>query len=447
MKKQKGYRIIEQQEAINYSKGDYVRLGDKLKGFDTLSEIPIDDLEMLQTFRTSYKEPLSQVFEILRNSIQKVDKKAIITYRIKRIESIISKLKRLEKTQLPRIEDIAGCRCILKSNDQVYKLKKILNNQLYIKSDRNDYIANPKSDGYKSLHLIVQTKDRKSNPIEIQLRCEKDHNWATLVEITDQIYDTKIKELGNEKELGRILYLLSIGINFLEKDDLKELVDLIEQKDFIKKISGTFFKNSIKVRQQWSQISKQQRNNFYLIQVDESNNSRISSFNNFFNAEKNYFLEYQKNPRNNIVLTHIPNAKFEQIAKAYSNYTLTFHDFIDDFSSKLQELAGSAFKENKIREFLDYYSMFVFVFFEIAKLQLIELYAIKSTNCHHNKKLEWQNDFSLRARKIVAKRDGLFSKIKIQKLNIKHYIMNYNMKKIWKKHSKDFINDVSNVKE
>ncbi len=443
MKKQKGYRIIKQQEVKSYSKGEYVRLGNKLRAFNAISEIPIEDLEMLQTFRISYKEPLSQVFDILRKSIIEVDNNAIVTYRVKRIESIISKLKRLEKTQLPRIEDIAGCRCILRSNEQVYKLKNILNDYLHIKSDRNDYIENPKPDGYKSLHLIVQTKDQKSNPIEVQLRCEKDHNWATLVEITDQIYDTKIKELGNEKELGRILYLLSIGINSLEKKELKELINLIEQKKFLEKISSPFFNNSIKVRQQWSKISKRKGDDFYLIQVDQSNNSKISSFNNFFNAEKNYFQEYQKNPTNNIVLTHIPNAKFDQIAKAYSNYTLTFHDFIDDFSTKLLELVRSAFEENKIREFLNYYSMFVILFFETAKLQLYEQYTIKSTNCLHNKRFEWQNDLSVRVKKIVDKRDGLFSNIKINKLNISHYIIGYNMKKIWEKHAKDFINDVT----
>ncbi len=113
-KKNKGYTILDKIKEVSYSKSDYVKLGDRLRVYKTDDiDIPIEDLEMLQSLRTSYKTPLSKIFEILQDSILQVNKNAIITYRIKRIDSIISKLIRLEKTQLPRIEDIAGCRCIL----------------------------------------------------------------------------------------------------------------------------------------------------------------------------------------------------------------------------------------------------------------------------------------------------------------------------------------------
>lgn len=442
MKKVKGYKILEKQTAKTYTKGEYVKLGDKLRTYNSHSDIPIDDLEMLQIFRTSYKEPLSQVFEILRNSILKVDKNAIVTYRVKRIESIISKLKRLDKAQLPRIEDIAGCRCILKNNEQVYKLKEILNNELFIKSDRNDYISRPKPDGYRSLHLIVQTIDKKSNPIEIQLRCEKDHNWATLVEITDQIYNTRIKELGNEEELGRLLFLLSFGINSLQKEEIFELIDLIQKKKFVERISSVFFSNSIKVRKQWSQINKLKTNNFYLIRVDNQNNSFISSYSNFFEAETAYFFQYQKNPTHNIVLTHIPDAKFEQIAKAYSNYTLTFHDFIQEFSTKLQELTRTAFHENNNSDFFKYYSLFVFVYFETAKLQLNELYVMKATNCKASKRNEWEKDLKRRMLSIVNKKREFFSNLKLRKYNLFHFFVKYRLKNIWKTYANLFISEM-----
>ena len=438
MKKYKGYTIIDNPRLRVYTKGEYERLGNRLRTFDMQSEIPIEDLKMLQTFRTSYKEPLSQVFEILRKSILKIDKNAIVTYRVKRIESIISKLKRLDKAQLPRIEDIAGCRCILKNNEQVYRLKEILKDELYIKSDRNDYIANPKPDGYKSLHLIVQTKNRESNPIEIQLRCEKDHNWATLVEIVDQIYNTKIKELGNENELGRLLLLLSVEINSLKKDELVELIDLIIKKEFVGKISSVFFNNSIKVRKQWSEINKKSGNNFYLIRVDKQNNSYISSFSSFNGAERIYFQEFQANPSWNMVLTHIPDAKFEQIAKAYSNYTLTYHDFMQDFSSKLQELVKIAFVENKTKEFIKYFTLFVQTYFETAKLQYNELLIMNKTKCKGLKKYEWESDLKQRIEKIINGRKKLFSDMQVRRINLYQYYFDYKMKKIWRMYANTF---------
>lgn len=445
-KKYKGYKILNKLPDIEYTKGDYVRLGERLRNYKIKDiEIPIEDLEILQTLRTSYKVPLSRIFEVLQESIKRVNKEAIITYRIKRIDSIISKLTRLEDTQLPRIEDIAGCRCILKNNDQVYRLKEILEKELYIKSDRNDYIANPKKDGYKSLHLIVQTKDKLSRPIEVQLRSEKDHNWATLVEITDLIYNTRIKELGNENELGRILLLLSKGFENLNKSEIVEIIDLIEKTQFIKRINSVFVNNSIKVRKQWSEIEGRSDRCFYLIEVDTENNSFISSYSNFNEAESAYFRKFKKHQKHNIVLTHIPNAKFEQISKAYSNYTLTYHDFFQDLLSKCLQIVKISFSESKVADFKKYFSLFVFIYFEISKLQFHEIYFMQRTKCKKFKKAEWEKDIQTRLIRIVEYRKTLFNEINVSKLNVYHLIINRIKNDIWKQHADNFRDEIKKI--
>lgn len=73
------------------------------------------DYEMLQYLRTSYKEPMSKIFNIIDLIANKIDKNCICTYRIKRIDSIVSKLLRFPDMIVNRAEDIAGCRCILTS--------------------------------------------------------------------------------------------------------------------------------------------------------------------------------------------------------------------------------------------------------------------------------------------------------------------------------------------
>ena len=50
-----------------------------------------------------------------------------------------------------------------------------------------DYIANPKDDGYRSVHLIYQYKNNRAPDyedlsIELQLRTRRQHAWATAVE-------------------------------------------------------------------------------------------------------------------------------------------------------------------------------------------------------------------------------------------------------------------------
>lgn len=441
----KGYKIIGKLPEKTYSGGEYVRLGERLRLYEKNQEIKIEDLEILQSLRISYKAPLSAIFETLQKSILKVNSKAIITYRIKRIDSIISKLHRLPETQLPRIEDIAGCRCILKNNEEVYRLKEILNEELYIKSDRNDYIKKPKSDGYKSLHLIVQTKDKASKPIELQLRCEKDHNWATLVEITDQVYNTKIKELGNEQELGRMLFILSKGFNNLSKAEIIEVIKLIEKKDFIRKINEVFVNNSVKVRKQWAEIERKKDRNFYLIHVDKENNSEIFSYQFFNESEKAYFEKFKILSDSNIVLTHIPNAKFEQISKAYSNYTLTYHDFFQELLSVLNSLTKSSFIESNISEFCTYFRLFVYIYFEISRLQMQEFIIMYDTKCKSFKKEEWENDINVRLRNTVTKRQKLFNDTKINKFNIYHVIINYKRKRIWKQHADQYLESMKEL--
>lgn len=445
MKRQKYYKILGKQASVTYSKNDYVKLGDKLRKCNNIDDISLDDLEILQIFRTSYQDDLSDIFRTLYESTQKIDKSAIVTYRIKRIESIISKLKRLEKAQLPRIEDIAGCRCILKSNEQVYKLKDILNDQLFIKSDRNDYIANPKEDGYRSLHLIVQNKERTSKTIEVQLRCEKDHNWATLVEITDQIYNTKIKERGvydtkikergdDDHQLGQMLLLLSKGINSLTKYQLDKLIDIIKKKDFIPRLSLVFYHNHINIRKQWTQINKQKGNDFFLIQVDKKNYSKISNFSRFEDAEKKYFEQYKNNPSHNIVLTHIPNAKFDQVEKAYSNYILTYHSFIKELDNKIQEICILAFNSYKVMRFLYLCELLLLIYFENYKFQRLEQLELTKTKCNNVRKHEWKDDLEKRYLSNIIDKAYFFKKLKLKKYNLYHRYIIFKINKICKTH-------------
>src|SRR5688572_32983477 len=99
------------------------KVGDRIR-----QETIIDDrtLEQLQLYRISFKDSLSKIFNILCESTKQISSDNLVTYRIKRIESIVSKLKRFPDMKLSRMADIGGCRCILRSDKEVYKLKKII---------------------------------------------------------------------------------------------------------------------------------------------------------------------------------------------------------------------------------------------------------------------------------------------------------------------------------
>lgn len=114
-----------------------------------------------------------------------------IKTRLKSIESIVEKLDR--RRIFPTVEsieenitDIAGVRVICSYPADIYTLADALLNQDDVALvTKKDYIENPKGNGYRSLHLIIETPiflhDRKRMmKVEVQLRTISMDWWASL---------------------------------------------------------------------------------------------------------------------------------------------------------------------------------------------------------------------------------------------------------------------------
>lgn len=65
------------------------KLGDRIAYAQSVALVHRNDLDLLQEFRKTYKDPLAKTFNRLLLLAGKVDKGAIVTYRIKRINTII----------------------------------------------------------------------------------------------------------------------------------------------------------------------------------------------------------------------------------------------------------------------------------------------------------------------------------------------------------------------
>lgn len=132
-------------------------------------------------------ENLNQEFELRkeRNPIQHM------TQRLKRPESILDKLQRLGQPLCyeairREIRDIAGIRVICSYVSDLYDLAYMLLAQDDVRLlQRKDYIASPKANGYRSLHLLVEvpvylSSRKQMIPVEIQLRTIAMDFWASL---------------------------------------------------------------------------------------------------------------------------------------------------------------------------------------------------------------------------------------------------------------------------
>lgn len=114
-----------------------------------------------------------------------------INCRIKSVGSIVEKLNRkgyeltaesIEKN----LNDVAGIRVICSFPDDIYILADRLCSQDDIRLiERKDYIKNPKPNGYRSLHLIVEIPiflmdEKKFMRVEVQFRTIAMDFWASL---------------------------------------------------------------------------------------------------------------------------------------------------------------------------------------------------------------------------------------------------------------------------
>ncbi|MDY5957000.1 GTP pyrophosphokinase family protein [Frisingicoccus sp.] len=114
-----------------------------------------------------------------------------IKSRLKSIESIKEKL---ERKGLPytvqaieeNLNDVAGVRVVCSFTADVYLLAEALLKQDDIQLiEKKDYIANPKENGYRSLHLIVSVPiflahEKRIMKVEVQLRTIAMDSWASL---------------------------------------------------------------------------------------------------------------------------------------------------------------------------------------------------------------------------------------------------------------------------
>lgn len=418
--------------------GDINRLGEKIRA--EFPNIENSTKEQIQEHRISFKETTNATFNSLSSLSKRVNKNAIITYRIKRIETIIGKLKRkrnaTDKQKFARMWDISGCRCIVDNDREVYKLEKLISKKFTIRK-RRDYIERPKPNGYKSLHLYLQLPN-DNKVVEVQLRNRLDHNWATLVEITDLIFDSQLKELGKDKKLENFLLLLSKKKS-LSFEDKKFIAKILRKYKYFGNLSKVFTRNYLKVRNRWLELEMRQNHKFFLIETKKNEIPKIDSFSLFNRAEEEYFKRYLNNQNSNIVLTHLLKPSYKNISSAYSNYILTVHSILDDINIILRELIIQSIKEKHYLSFLRYYNQYLSIVYDHINNVNSEILVNNSIQKNRTKNLlirnEWTADIEKQKVKIDRNEKKLYDEVNKYKIEsrITEWFLTISLKYIFKR--------------
>lgn len=141
--------------------------------------------------------------------------------RLKSPESIMKKLGRKGKeisvnSIRENVKDIAGLRITCSFISDIYQIYEMLRNQSDLKIlNVKDYIQNPKNNGYKSLHLLIEIPVFMSDckelvTVEVQIRTIAMDFWASLEHKIFYKYDQFVPErlLKELKEAADSAYAL-----------------------------------------------------------------------------------------------------------------------------------------------------------------------------------------------------------------------------------------------
>jgi putative GTP pyrophosphokinase len=156
-----------------------------------------------------------------------------ITSRVKQPLSIVQKLHRkgfevsLASVQ-ENLNDVAGIRVICSFVDDIYAVEEMLTKQDDVTLiEVKDYIKNPKPNGYRSLHLIIEIpvffSDSKTNlRVEVQIRTIAMDFWASLE------HELKYKkEIPDVEEIQGMLKECADTISDTDRK-MMEIRDMIE---------------------------------------------------------------------------------------------------------------------------------------------------------------------------------------------------------------------------
>ncbi len=156
------------------------------------------------------EQKIIELIELLKLKINEIEIPIYaIQGRAKSFHSIYNKMNKKNKS-FEEIYDLLALRIITNSIENCYKILGLIHsNWVYIKSEFEDYIANPKPNGYQSIHTQIMLNKK---PVEIQIRTLDMHreseegiaaHWRYKGTDRDKKFDRKISWLKQILEWKR----------------------------------------------------------------------------------------------------------------------------------------------------------------------------------------------------------------------------------------------------
>lgn len=227
-----------------YSKSQINRAGDILlqpSMFSARDRSWADSV--LANWRASHGYPMNTFQATLRAKLKNGYGNAIVAQRLKRGPSILLKLRRFSGMKLARMQDIGGLRAVVTSIERVRRLERNYRNSSFGHEliGSKDYIEEPKDDGYRSVHLIYRYNNPNASEysglsLELQIRTELQHAWATAVETMGTFLGQALKSGQGDEQWKEFFVLASAAITFKEGTTVLPAFCNQDERDVIERL-------------------------------------------------------------------------------------------------------------------------------------------------------------------------------------------------------------------
>lgn len=336
-----------------YTKKEINAAGEVVRNTSSPSEYTVA-VDVINNWRASHAYPLHVFYMNLRRIAGSRDD-VIVAERLKRLESIVDKLKREEEMNLWRMNDLGGCRIVFPTVEEVFRqCKKFRASRIrheFVKE--YDYIQNPKTSGYRSIHLVYKFYSDKPSKaiynqnmrIELQFRTHLQHIWATALETMGLYTKQALKSGKGSKEILRFFVLVSSLFALQEGcpvvpgtlADATELVSEIEQINNQYRVLDKL--RAIRMAIQHEKKSQYDKRGYYILQLNHEKNSiNIIYFSpsETEDADKVYAAleKHSKGKPIDVVLARADS--FSTLRAAYPNYFMDIGEFVETVSNYLR---------------------------------------------------------------------------------------------------------------
>ncbi len=194
---------------------------------------------VLANWRACHGYPINTFQATLRTKLSHLGwDDAIVAQRLKRTPAILNKLRRFNTMQLARMQDIGGLRAVVSSLGKVRRLESEYENARFEHTlvSRKDYIAEPKTDGYRSVHLIFRYKNKIAPAydgllLELQIRTKLQHAWATAVETMGTFLGQALKSQQGEQRWLKFFEIAGAAFAHLERSPLVPGYETLDRYD------------------------------------------------------------------------------------------------------------------------------------------------------------------------------------------------------------------------